>query len=225
MNKVDIQIIAKIASNCGEIASVVGFNSLLGAAAAAINRYHPYTKKLLFWGIISLAVGTASPVLILECAKMNELAAGVVGLVTASVLMFGSIWCFFLPMKIAKQRNHAHLKAIVGLNLLLLVPFTWLLALWWATIPQRKLITNPEFFSPAVLAICERADETLKMLDEAGFKKASKRLRMALVKDVEGDKLLLRLTQVLDRLMFDFELPDAIADNLRSLSEEIHAAQ
>jgi hypothetical protein len=226
MNNEDIQILANIASNCVEICSTVGSNALLGAAVVAINRYHLYTKKLLFLGVASLAAGAALPPLIQQCAKTNEIIAAVIGLVASLLLMGGLVWCFFLPMKIAKIRNHAHLKAIVALNLLLVVPFSWNLALWWATIPQRKLIANPsEYYSPAVLAICEHADRAVKILVEGGFKKTSEKVRFALIKDVTGEELLLRLDQVLDRLTFDFELPDEIADEIRSLSGEIRAAQ
>jgi len=226
MNSENTQILASIATNCVEICSTVGTNVLIGAIIVAINRYHPYTKKLIVVGVFSLATGIALPPLMEQCAKTNPLASAAISLVVSSTLMIWSVMYLFLPMKIAKQRNHAHVKAITVLNALFFVPFSWELALWWATKPEKKLIANPaEYYSPSVLAICERADGAAKILADTGFAKASEKIRISARKDVSGDALLLRLDQSLSRLLFDFELPDAIADDVRSLSEEIAAAQ
>jgi len=226
MNSEDTQILAKIAINCVEICSAVGTNALLGAIVIAINRYHSNGKTLFAVGVVSLATGLSLPPLMEQCAKTNELAAAAIGLATASVLLIGQVWCFFLPMKIAKFRNHAHVKAIIVLNLLFFVPLSWLLALWWATRPEKELIANPaEYYSPAVLAICEQADRIAKLLADAGFAKASEKICVSSRQDVAGDALLLRLDQSLSRLLFDFELPDAMADDVRSLSEEVATAQ
>jgi hypothetical protein len=75
------------------------------------------------------------------------------------------------------------------------------------------------------MAICQHADMTVHKLNTAGFKKAGKKVQFAARKDVSERELLVRLTHVLDRLMFDFQLPEALADEVRGLSAEIEAAQ
>jgi hypothetical protein len=226
MNSENLQTLAKIASNCVEISSALGVNLLLGVAVVAVNRYHRHTIELLCWGLASLLGGAILPGVIQHFLSSNEVAAAAIAIFAAFVLIGGVIWFFFLPMQIARYRNHAHLKAIIALNLLLLVPFAWHLALWWATVPHKREIANPaDYYSAKVMAICQHADMTVHKLNTAGFKKAGKKVQFAARKDVSERELLVRLTHVLDRLMFDFQLPEALADEVRGLSAEIEAAQ
>ncbi|GEM_PF-3354876 len=230
MSDLDFRMLARIATNLIEICGAVnGFSALLGAVITSINHYQSYTTKLLFLGVASSICAVVVPALISLLLPTNALAAAVMGALVCVPLVLGGFWGFFLPMRIAFQLKHVDTIRVFAANLFLFVPFSWHLALWWATKPQPTLrlsqLVLEDNCSAEVLAVHEHTRRVLVMLQDVGAHKASKRIEGALNKPAAADLLLRNLEQVLDRIMFDFELPDDIGDEIRGLTAEIRSIQ
>ena len=169
------------------------------------------------------------PALISLLLPTNALAAAAMGAIVCVPLVLGGFWGFFLPMRIAFQLNHVDTIRIFVANLFLFVPFSWHLALWWATKPKvtRRMsqLVLDENCPAGVLAVHEHTKRVLEMLNQAGENKAGERVKVALDKPAAADHLLRNLEKVLDRIMFDFELPDDIGDEIRGLTAEIRSTQ
>lgn len=230
MSDPNIQALAQIASNVVEICGAVnGVSTLLGAVIVSINHYQGYTNKLLLIGVASLTCAAVVPPLINLLVPVHDLAAAAIGLSACLPLVVGGFWGFFLPMRIVLQGNRVGATRVFAANLLILIPFSWHLALWWATKPQvtrqlSKLLLGVSC-PTELLSIREHTNKVQAMLQQAGVNKASKRIDGALDKHVAGDVLLRNYEQALDRMLFDFELPDDIADEVRDLLAEIRSTQ
>jgi MFS family permease len=230
MGDLDFRMLAQIATNLIEICGAVnGISTLLGAVITSINHYQRYTNKLLLIGVASCICAAVVPALISLLLPTNALAAAVMGTIVCVPLVLGGFWGFFLPMRIAFHGNRVGTKRIFAANLLLFIPFSWHLALWWATKPEvtwrLSQLALEENCPLEILAVHERTKRILEMLRQAGETKACERVEGALGKRVAADSLLRNLEQVLDRIMFDFELPDDIGDEIRGLTAEIRSTE
>lgn len=230
MSNPDIQILAQMSSHVVEICgSVNGLSTLLGAVIVSINHYQGYTNKLLLIGVASLTCAAVVPPLINLLLPAHDLAAAALGLSAALPLAIGGFWGFFLPMRIVFQGNRVGAKGVCFANLLFFIPFSWHLALWIATIPKvtrqlSKLVLGDN--CPVELtSVREHTLRLLAMLKQAGVNKATARITKALDKHVTSDVLLQKYEQVLERIMFDFELPSEVGDEVRTLITEIRASR
>ena len=232
MNNQDIQDWAITAASGLQIcSSIIGVWALLGALIVNYHRYYLYVNKLMIVGVASLLFGAVIPGLVnLYLEQDHEIWLGIIGWIALLAIAYGGIWGFFLPMRIAFQRRHAHIRAIIIVNLIFFLPFTWHFALWWATKPNRKKvdkqdIQSGEITEPQLLGVLDHTDKILKMLEQAGQKKACAKIRVALEKQDASHIFLVNLDQAMDRIMFDFKLPDEISDEIRGLSVQIRATQ
>ena len=230
MSDPNIQILAQIASRVVEICGAVnGLSTLLGAVIVSINHYQGYTNKLLLIGVASLTCAAVVPPLINLLLPTHEIAAAAIGVSVCLPLVVGGFWGFFLPIRIVFQGNRVGAQGVCIANLLFFIPFSWHLALWIATIPkvtkQLSKLILAENCPVELISVREHTERLLVMLKQAGADKASARIRGALDKHVTNDVLLRNYEQALGRMLFDFDLADDIADEVRGLLAEIRSTQ
>jgi len=230
MSNPDIQTVAQFGSVIVEICGAVnGISALLGAVIVSINHYHGYTNKLLLIGVASLTCAAVVPPLINLLFPLHELAAAALGLTVALPLVIGGFWGFFLPMRIVFQGNRVGATGVCTANLMFLIPFTWHLALWMATAPKvtrqlSKLVWG-DSCPVELISVREHTLRVLAMLKQVGANKAASRITVALDKNLASDVLLQKYEQVLERIMFDFELPSEVGDEVRTLITEIRSSR
>jgi hypothetical protein len=230
MSDPNIQALLAIASNgvcfCGH---ANGVSTLIGALIVSANRYPGYTQKLLLFGAASETLGFVVPALVDNFGETHEIEALALGWVALIPLIACGIWSFLVPRRIVKKRYPQNGRAILGATLMPFVPLGWHIALWMATKPAGggKFSQTPdeESYSRELLSVRDRAKRLLPLLEQAGLKMAADRVYEVLDKHTPGDELMIKLDTTLDRLMFDFEVPEDLANEIRAVTEESRRAQ
>ena len=131
---------ARIASMWCDITGYLDAISIvLGAWIPAYHRLKGYTSKLVAIAVFSLFLAVFVPLIVdYLLATTNLIAAAIVALIGMAAVSVAGLWAFFLPMRIALKRDREHARPVIIVNLLIFIPFSWHLALLWATAPERE---------------------------------------------------------------------------------------
>lgn len=133
----NIEAIANIGANLGEIAGVAGGGIwILGSWIPALNKCPRYSRRMLLIGAILLTARLLAPVAVNYFQPISPICSAIVSWIFCIPIVMYAFKAYMLPADISSETGHPHGGGIFALALFGIVcplHLTWYIALFMAT--------------------------------------------------------------------------------------------
>lgn len=173
-NLANFEALLNICANAVEI-----FGFAFGATLVALcwipaaNSLRGYTPKLLALGLGTIIYGFMTPTLInlVDGAGSDAILSVIIAPVIALIGFLSIGLIYFVPSIIAFREKRAHKVWILVLNLMVLIPFSWIVCLVWASAGGNESDKPPAFpplkdFVASLDAPAQAAETTVPPIGE-----------------------------------------------------------